>query len=601
MRAAAATALSDTAPFLGVTRSALGKRWVERPVNASASLAIAQRLNVGEIVGRLLAARGISAADAQSYLNPSLKSDLPDPSLVLDMDKAAGRLADAVRHNEKVAIFGDYDVDGATSSALLARYLRALGLEARVYIPDRLTEGYGPNVAAMTALARDGAKVIVTVDCGTQAHEALAAARVEGADVIICDHHLPADTLPDAFAIANPNRRDDISGLGHLAAVGVAFLLCVATSRILRLSGWFETRQAPDLRKWLAIVALGTVADVVPLRGVNRTFVIKGLEVARNGEVPGIDALIEVGRVSGNVEPYHLGYILGPRVNAGGRVGRCDLGSELLSTQDKTRATEIAHELDVLNHERRAIEQTIQDEAVALVENNALLRGAHVLVVAREGWHPGVIGVVAGRLKERYGKPAIVIAINNGIGKGSGRSVAGVDLGTAIVAARDEGLLINGGGHAMAAGLTVDSSRIDALAIFLSNRLARDCQASNEGAHLVIDGAISASGATAEFCDLVARCGPYGSGNSDPLFVLPSLRVTYASVVGEQHVRCVLQGQGGGRISAIAFRAIQSGLATMLLGTKGRDIHIAASLKVDEWQGQRRVQAQIRDAAFASD
>lgn len=598
MRSAAAPL--DAAAFLGVSRSALGKRWVERPANASDALAIAQRLNSAEIVGRLLASRGVGAADAHAFLNPTLKHDLPDPSVIKDMDKAASRLADAVKLKEKVAIFGDYDVDGATSSALLARYLRALGLEPVVYIPDRLTEGYGPNVKAMTNLAREGARVIVTVDCGTQAHQALAAARSEGADVIICDHHLPADTLPEAFAIANPNRRDDTSGLGHLAAVGVAFLLCVATNRALRNAGWFDAREAPDLRKWLAIVALGTVADVVPLRGVNRAFVIKGLELARNGEVPGIDALTEVGRVSGNVEPYHLGFVLGPRVNAGGRVGRCDLGSELLSTSDKARAMEIARELDVLNQERRAIEQAIQDEAIALVENNALLRGAHVLVVAREGWHPGVIGVVAGRLKERYGKPAIVIAINDGIGKGSGRSVAGVDLGTAIVAARDEGLLINGGGHAMAAGLTVDASRIDALAIYLSDRLSHDCQASNEGAHLVIDGAISASGATTEFCDLVARCGPWGSGNSEPLFVLPSLRVSYASVVGEQHVRCVLQGAGGGRISAIAFRAVQSELGAMLLNTKGRDIHIAASLKADEWQGQRRVQAQIRDAAFAS-
>ena len=594
----AATFQSDIAAFLGVTRSVLGKRWVERSVDGAEALAIAQKLGTGEIVGRLLAARGVSATHAESYLNPSLRHDLPDPSLVLDMDRAAGRLAEAVQRGEKVAIFGDYDVDGATSSALLARFLRALGLEPVVYIPDRLTEGYGPNISAMTSLARDGAKVIVTVDCGTQAHEALSAAKSGGVDVIICDHHLPADTLPEAFAIANPNRRDDTSGLGHLAAVGVAFLLCVATNRSLRRKGWFETREPPDLRKWLAIVALGTVADVVPLLGANRAFVIKGLEAARNGEVPGIDALMEVGRLSGAVEPYHLGFVLGPRVNAGGRVGRCDLGSILLSTNDTRRALEIAQELDVLNQERRAIEQTIVEEAIALVETDSLLRDAPVIVVAREGWHPGVIGVVAGRLKERYGKPSIVIAVNNGIGKGSGRSIAGVDLGSAIVVARESGLLINGGGHAMAAGLTADPSRIVDLRLFLAERLSSECKKSVERVHLQIDGALSASGATFEFCELIARCGPYGAGNSEPLFALPSLRIAYASIVGDQHVRCTLQAADGGKVSGIAFRAVQSELGSILLQSKGRKIHIVASLKAEQWQGQRRVQALIKDAAF---
>ncbi len=590
--------MTPAGTFLDVAKSALGKRWVERPTDPSRALAIAQRLNSGEIVGRLLSARGVELEQAELYLNPSLKSDMPDPSIVADMDRAAARLAQAVRDGEKVAIFGDYDVDGATSSALLTRYLRALGIEPVVYIPDRLSEGYGPNIPAMTKLARGGARLIITVDCGTQAHAALSAAKEHGADVVICDHHLPADTLPDAYAIVNPNRRDDTSGLGQLAAVGVAFLLCVATNRVLREGGWFETRDAPDLRKWLAIIALGTVADVVPLRGLNRAFVMKGLEVARNGAVPGIDALIEVGRLNGAVEPYHLGFVLGPRVNAGGRVGRCDLGSLLLSTDDKAIAHDIAHELDVLNGERRAIEKTILDEAIALVEHDAALREAHVLVVAREGWHPGVIGVVAGRLKERYGKPAIVIAINDGVGKGSGRSVAGVDLGTAIVDARDAGLLVNGGGHAMAAGLTIEAARINALSVFLSNRLAQSCLTSVEGRELVLDGALSAKGATVAFCDLIARCGPYGSGNSEPLFALPAVRVAFASIVGEQHVRCVLQSGDGGRVPAIAFRAVQSELGPILLQSKGRELHVAASLKADEWQGQRRVQATIRDAAF---
>lgn len=591
----------EAAPaYLNVTQSALKRRWVERPFDASLALAIAQRLQMGEVVGRLLAARGVSLAGAEGYLNPTLKADLPDPSVVRDMDLAAERLARAVRDGERIAIFGDYDVDGATSSALLARFLRSVGNEPVIYIPDRLREGYGPNIAAMTMLARDGARVIVTVDCGTQAHAALDAARGAGADVIVCDHHLPGDTLPAAYAIANPNRRDDVSGLGQLAAVGVAFLLCVATNRMLRDGGWFATRDAPDLRKWLSLVALGTVADVVPLKGVNRAFVVKGLGVARSGAVPGIAALMEVAALNSAVEPYHLGFVLGPRVNAGGRVGRCDLGARLLSTDDMEEAREIAQELDVLNQQRRTLEQATVEEAIAIVESDAALRAASIIVVGREGWHAGVIGIVAGRLKERYGRPAIVIAVNDGVGKGSGRSVNGADLGSAIVAAREAGILVNGGGHAMAAGLTIEPARIADLSAFLSRALGDASAASTDGRELVIDGAVSPSGATAALCDLIAKCGPYGSGNPEPMFVLPAVKAVFASVVGDQHVRCVLSGADGGRVSGIAFRALQSELGAMLLNAKGRPLHVAASLSADEWQGETRVQAQIRDAAFAA-
>jgi len=389
-----------------------------------------------------------------------------------------------------------------------------------------------------------------------------------------------------------------VSGLGQLAAVGVAFMLCVATNRVLRESGWFASRAAPDLRQWLSLVALGTVADVVPLKGLNRTFVTKGLETM-NAPPAGIAALMAVGGLKSAVEPYHLGFVLGPRVNAGGRVGRCDLGARLLSTDDAAEAQELAQELDVLNQQRRQIEQAALDEAIAMVEGDAALRGAPVLVVSREGWHPGVIGIVAGRLKERYGKPTIVIAVNDGVGKGSGRSLNGVDMGTAIVAAREAGLLINGGGHAMAAGLTIESQKVSALADFLSERLSGDCDASTDGSHLVIDGALAASGATVEFCDLVARCGPYGAGNHEPLFAFANMRVVNATVVGEQHVRCVFQGPDGGRLFGIAFRALQSELGAVLLGAKGRGVHVVASLKADEWQGQVRVQATVRDAALA--
>lgn len=583
--------------LLGVSRSVLGRRWVERATNPSDVMSIAQRLRIDEVVARLLNARGVTADEAQGFLNPSLKADLPDPSLVRDMDLAADRLADAVIAREGIAIFGDYDVDGATSSALLARYLTAVGVRPLVYIPDRLTEGYGPNAPAMERLVAMGAKVIVTVDCGTQAHEALEAAARQGGDVIVCDHHLPSGTLPRACAIVNPNRPDDTSGLGQLAAIGVTFLLCIALNRTLRQRGYFETRTAPDLRQWLGIVALGTVADVVPLTGVNRAFVTRGIEQMRNGAVPGLSALIEVGRLNGPVEPYHLGFVLGPRVNAGGRVGRCDLGSQLLATDSREEALAIARELDVLNQERRAIEQGMIDEAIALVETDAALRACEVLVVAREGWHPGVIGIVASRLKERYGKPSIVIAVNDGVGKGSGRSVSGVDLGTAIVSAREQGLLINGGGHAMAAGLTMDPARVTDLRAYLSASLASACSASTEGRELIIDGALSPRGATEEFCSLVARCGPYGAGNAEPVFVFPSVSVSYVSVVGEQHVRCAFQSVDGARMNGIAFRAVQNELGALLQKHKGRRLHVAATLKVDEWQGQKRVQATIKDAA----
>jgi single-stranded-DNA-specific exonuclease len=586
--------------LLGVTRSIMGRHWVERATNHSEVMNIAQRVRIDEVVARLLNARGITADAAAGYLNPTLKADLPDPSVILDMDLAAERLADAVVAGEGIAIFGDYDVDGATSSALLARYLTAVGERPLVYIPDRLTEGYGPNAPAMERLVSLGAKVIVTVDCGTQAHDALEAAGNKGADVIICDHHLPAGTLPRACAIVNPNRHDDTSGLGQLAAIGVTFLMCVALNRTLRLRGFFDKRVAPDLRNWLGIVALGTVADVVPLTGVNRAFVARGIEQIRNAAVPGLGALIEVGRLNGPVEPYHLGFVLGPRVNAGGRVGRCDLGSQLLATDSPEEALALARELDVLNQERRSIEQAMVEEAISLVESDEGLRACTVLVVAHEGWHPGVIGIIASRLKERYTKPAIVISLNEGVGKGSGRSVTGVDLGSAIVAAKEQGLLINGGGHAMAAGLTIDPARVLEFRAFLSAQLASACAASPEGRELVIDGALSPGGATEEFCTLVARCGPYGSGNAEPVFVFPSLSVSYSSVVGEQHVRCAFQSADGARLNGIAFRAMQSELGAVLLKHKGRRLHVAATLKVDEWQGQRRVQATIRDAALAS-
>jgi single-stranded-DNA-specific exonuclease len=593
-----AESLPSSQSFLGVIRSLTGRNWIEREHSASEAIAIAQRLGALEIVGRLLAARGVTTGDAQTYLAPSFKTDLPDPSTFLEMDRAAERLADAVANGEKIAVFGDYDVDGATSSALLIRFFRALGCGVRLYIPDRLSEGYGPNVAAMRKLAEEGAKVVVTVDCGTQAHTALEAARDAGLDVIVADHHLPSETLPPAYAIVNPNRHDDRSGHGQLAAVGVAFLLAIAVNRTLRARGWFATRSEPDLRQWLSIVALGTVADVVPLTGVNRFLVWRGIEAIETQPLAGITALKQVANLTTKIEPYHLGFVLGPRVNAGGRVGQCDLGARLLSTDDAAEAQAIAGELDALNKQRQDIEKATCEEAISLVESDARLREAPVLVVAREGWHPGVIGIVASRLKDHYHRPTIVIALNQGVGKGSGRSVTGVDLGSVIVAAREQDLLVNGGGHAMAAGLTIVPEKVEAFAAFMNERIGTAGLNSPEGRILALEGALRLNGATADLCALVAKVGPFGAGNREPVFVFANVRIVHAAIVGGDHVRCVL-GDGATRLNAIAFRALQSPLGKAFLEAKGRPLHVAATLKTDEWQGQTRVQAQIVDAAFA--
>lgn len=595
--AQAAESLAYPHSFLGVGRSLTGRNWIEREHNAREAMAISQRLAAPEIVGRLLAARGVSVEGAQTYLSPTFKTDLPDPSTFSGMDRAAERLADAVAGGEKIAVFGDYDVDGATSSALLIRYFRALGLGVRLYIPDRLTEGYGPSVAAMRTLADEGIKVLITVDCGTQAIAALEAARDAGMDVIVADHHLQGEALPPAFAIVNPNLQEDTSGCGQLAAVGVAFMLAIAVNRTLRTRGWFASRAEPVLRNWLGIVALGTVADVVPLTGLNRLFVWRGIEAMAANHVPGIDALKAIAKLNGTIEPYHLGFVLGPRVNAGGRVGQCDLGARLLSTDDMAEAQQIAAELDALNKQRQEIEKATVAEAVALVESDARLREAPVLVIAREDWHPGVIGIVASRLKDRYHRPTIVIAIKDGVGKGSGRSVTGVELGSIVVAAREAGLLVNGGGHAMAAGLTIEPSKVDDFANFMIERIGAAGLNSPEGRVLSVEGALRIDGATPSLCSTVAKVGPFGAGNREPVFAFAGVRIVHAAIVGEEHVRCVFS-DGKAKLNGIAFRAMQTPLGKALLEAKGRPMHVAATLKADEWQGQVRVQAQILDAAF---
>ncbi len=585
---------SPVAPvFLGVERSLGGRRWELRAPDDRLSLAIAQMAGVPEPIARVLAGRGVTPADAVQFLAPKLRDLLPDPSQFHDMDVAAARIADAIERDEAVAIFGDYDVDGATSSALLRDVLSELGARVRVYIPDRLKEGYGPNAPALLRLAADGVRVVVTVDCGTLAFAPLAAAREAGLDVIVVDHHAAEARLPEAFAVINPNRLDEPVGHGHLAAVGVAFLLAVALLRVLRGRGRFADRPEPDLMATLDVVALGTVCDVVPLKGLNRAFVRQGITVMARRARIGLAALADVAKLNEAPSTYHLGFVLGPRVNAGGRVGESDLGVRLLTTSDAIEARDLAARLDALNRERQTIEQGVLAQALAQVEGNTPT-GPFILAVG-ESWHPGVIGIVAARLAERYQVPAAVVGLSEGRGKGSGRSAAGFDLGAAIIAARLDGLLIDGGGHRQAAGFTVARENVEALRDFLRARAATMVAPSRPV--LSIDSAVSARGATWDLCQLLEQAGPYGSGHPSPCFVLADMRVVQADVVGQAHVRCTLADALGARIRAIAFRAVEGPLGALLLNRNGPPIHVAGALRAETWNGTRRVQFEIRDAA----
>lgn len=559
---------------------------------------IARIAQVPEIVARLLAGRGVAAESALRYLSPSLRQDLPDPSVIANMDRAAVRLAGAVRRGEGIAIFGDYDVDGAASSALLKRYLGSVGADPRIYIPDRMREGYGPNADAMRTLVAEGARLIVTVDCGTQAQAALVAAQDAGADVIVCDHHQQAAQLPPAFAIVNPNTILDESGLGQLCAAGVAFLLAIAVNRELRRRGWFTAdRPEPDLLPLAGLAALATVADVVPLTGPNRALVMSGLKMMRDRPLEGLSALMRAGGVKGAPEPYHLGFVMGPRVNAGGRVGNCGLGADLLSTDDPETAARIATELDRLNRERQAIESLILEEALQMADAQAAA-GRRVIVVWREGWHAGVVGIVAGRIKERLNKPAVVIGFEGGYGKGSARSVTGVDIGAAMTAAREAGLLLAGGGHAMAAGLTVTADKAEAVSAFLESRLGEASAATAEGITLELDGALSGSGLNLDLAAKIASAGPFGSGNPEPVFALADQTIVFAKTVGQDHVRFVGLGPDGAKTAGIAFRAATTPLGEVLLKPKGRTLHLAGVLNVSDWNGRQTVEMRLHDAAI---
>ncbi len=584
---------------INIGPSILGQPWHWRGVEGRGASDADFRPD--DLVTQLLMARGCPRDDVERHRSPTIRNFMPDPSCFKDMDAAAERLADAVTAGERVTIFGDYDVDGATSAALLIRLLRDLGLTPEAYIPDRLMEGYGPSGEALVRIADGGASLIVTVDCGAQAFEALEMAAAAGVDVIVVDHHQCASALPRAFALVNPNRLDESdegAAHGHLAAVGVAFLLGGALVRTLRARGWFADRAEPRLLDLLDLVALGTVADVAQLRGLNRAFVAQGVKVMAAGRNIGLNALVAVSRLNRAPLTHDLGFALGPRINAGGRVGKSDLGVRLLTSEDPAEVAEIAAELDRLNTERREIEAGVQAEA------EALCVGQHnraVALVAGAGWHPGVIGIVAGRLKEKLNRPAIVIALDaDGVGKGSGRSVSGVDLGAAVLAAKDMGLLVAGGGHAMAAGLTVAADKVDALAEFLDQRLAADVARASEGRSLLIDALVSPRGVCPEFVAALDQGGPYGTGWPAPRVAAGPVRIIRVDIVGNGHVRAVVAGDDGRTIKTIAFRAADSALGQALLGAPpGRRLWIAGRAKIDDWGSRPAAEMHLEDAAWA--
>ncbi len=588
--------------FLDVRSSARGLAWMHRLAERQENVALqmAQMHGVPDLVARVLAARGVAAEDAPRFLDPTIRDLLPDPASFTDLERAAARIADAIARRERVAIFGDYDVDGAASAALLKRLFDHYGVDSEIYIPDRIFEGYGPNADAMRELAGRGARLIVTVDCGTNSAEPIGAARSAGADVVVLDHHQVGGPLPEGVAVVNPNREDDLSGQGHLCAAGVVFVTMVRVVALLRERG-FDRKGPPDLLSLLNLVALATVCDVVPLVGVNRAFVVKGLVAARHQLNPGLSALARFSRIGEPVNAFHLGFLIGPRINAGGRIGDAALGSRLLSTRDPIEANAIAETLDRLNQERQAMERQMLEEARAEAEAElAGGAGPAVVVTASESWHPGVVGLLASRLKDHARRPAFAIAFNSsGLGTGSGRSVAGFDLGRLVRDAVAEGLLVKGGGHAMAAGITVERRQLGALRAFFEARAGEEVARLRAEEALLVDAALSAEAANFELLDALEQAGPYGPGHPMPVLALPRHRLVDARTVGNGHVRAEIRSEMGGRIQAIAFNAAGSPLGDFLFARRGATLHFAGNLQANYWNGSKVAQFRIADAAPA--
>lgn len=592
--------MSDDA-FLNVENSLLGQKWVARldARGQNTALNIAQSSDIPELIARIMAARGVLAEEADNFLSPSIRDLMPDPSTMTDCDTGAERLVQAISLRERVAIFGDYDVDGACSSALLSKFLTHFDVPNEIYIPDRIFEGYGPNPNAIEELVNKGAQLIVTVDCGSTSFEALEKAKELSCDVVIIDHHQVNDELPPSVALINPNRQDDLSGLGHLCAAGVVFMVLVATQRLLRQRN-HENAASFDLLAQLDIVALATVCDVVPLKTLNRAYVVKGLIAARKMHNPGLAALMRIVGVDGPLTPYHLGFLIGPRINAGGRIGDAALGSRLLTLHDAEEADEIAQHLDGLNKERQAMEAKMLEQAEAeVMAEMATGEGPSVIISANDGWHPGIVGLVAARLKEREHRPAFAIAFDaNGKGSGSGRSIPGFDVGKMVRQAVEVGLLEKGGGHAMAAGLTVRKEKLGELRTYFEEYAQKNSSEVDEVRTLKIDGALSASGMTSDLADLIEKAGPYGSGHSQPIFALPAHQLKDARIVGANHVKLSFAGVDGGRIDGIAFRAADNDMGKFLLNNRGQNFHVAGTISVDYWRGVKRVQIRVLDAAL---
>ena len=594
--------MSDSKPaFLDIESSIKGQRWVARLDDQRLAQAIAEQNELPEILGRVMAARGVELDQVEAFLNPTLRSLMPQPSVIMDMEKGAARLAEGIIARESIGIISDYDVDGVSSAAILLRFIRAVGHDATVYIPDRVTEGYVPSEKAVSALKDQGTELLLTLDCGVLSHDPLAHAAELGLTTIIVDHHQAGIELPHAYAVINPNRQDDTSGLGHLCAAGVVMILIAAVNRKLRdLKYYSDECPEPNMLQWLELVALATVCDVVPLKGLNRAYVTQGLKIMARRENQGLAALADVGGLKKRPDTYALGFILGPRINAAGRVGHADEALALLTTNDKGQAHALARSLDEMNRKRQAIELRVVDEAYA--QADAAMgkdKKPSLVVVAADGWHPGVVGLAASRLKDRFGIPSLVLAINTktGLATGSGRSITGVDLGLAVRLAMEAGILTKGGGHAMAAGLTVPVEKLGALRQFLDESLSAEVESRREP-FLAIDGALTASGATLDLIELLEQAGPYGSANPQPIFVFPSHRVTYADRVGNDHVRCTVVASDGTKLKAIAFRALGTDLGEVLLSERNHPIHIAGKLVVDEWGAKRAPSLQIEDAAL---
>lgn len=594
--------MPDNDCFLSVERSVTGQRWCAREHNSRTALTISERLGLPEILSRVLAARGVGIDDAEAYLNPTLRALMPKPEDIRDMVPGAERIADTIMSGEIIGIIGDYDVDGMTSTALMALLLRAAGTVPEIHIPHRVDEGYGPNRAAVADLQERGVSLLITLDCGVMAHDPLSHAAELGLDTVIVDHHQVSETLPEASAIINPNRHDDLSGTGYLCAAGVTLILIAAICRHLRQAGWWTTeRPEPDILQWLDLVALGTVCDVVPLTGLNRAYVTQGLKVMAQRGNTGLVALADFARLNRRPDVHALAFLLGPRLNAAGRIGSAMLGLELLTADDRGTAMNIAQQLEKLNRQRQEIELGIVATAVTQAEA-ALGETANlpVLVVTGKNWHAGVLGLVASRVKERFNLPCLALGQVTGseTASGSGRSVPGIDLGAAVKDAVDEGIVLKGGGHAMAAGLTIENGKIGNLRSFLEDRFAGALEKVAGHNVLTIEGALSASGATIELIELLERAGPFGSGNPAPVFALPAHRIAYADSAGADHVRCTLQANDGARLNAIAFRALHTELGELLLTERGRPLHVAGRLSINDWNGKRKPQLIISDAAL---